>query len=590
MERKRLDGAKVSLITVASSMESSEFRRPAIAVHADLSSLDFIPHTTRDVDNDLYKLTLKIISSISVRSSDNSNPMVEVSFEPKEGTLFTFRMPIQFLSISYTLSLQDTLGGVPILFFDSREVPSINPAMVFMLEDSSFGLLFPDPESAEGEEIQEKFSALIWETNSFPLEPWSEGNGEKDRNSQMVEEVFAYALNATLSLSRGDASPIPNSHDLALQKANEAGHTLPLAIYFEILKNAIESVKVSSPENTTAYGNEDGTKINRFADFEFTRMLRDANLEDSMSSILSKEVTAEKLQDSEHKHWQDSVKSWSAPAEESWFDAMQPVREYLETTGELSAIEAVINSNLLEEGVLESLREQYGESSTLLGIFVYIAMQAHKKHAFVESEMLTDPQKVIINWFSAWKTDDWWEISAMAKELANFNTQNAADILLYGSSHSENSFSAPYLFPFMGTLGEMFLDGDTIAPQDSDEFAKLLEGLGYTSREFKDFESFILRYHRKIMEIMESEEAEQMEDHEISGNALMSLLDPGMDFRKLAESFLWVFPILGELTADYTEHEKFSDEWKSIRDNSVTLLLLDIAEGVGRILKNVEFV
>lgn len=587
-------------------MENIENRRPVVAIHADLSVFDFAP-LQKDEETDSYKIVVFEIGELDVSPTSPKNPMVNVSFSITENEKISFRMPIQFLSVSYTLSAQQViLGGVPMLFFDSSKVKTINPARVFKLEEAAFALTFPDKESEEGDKIAEIFANVIHDSVAFPTAPygWNQVQVEKtDEYRGFVEESMAQSLSATLGLSRGDLSPLIHISELLIAKldALEEGDSLgaPIDFYFMTMAKLVECAKLSSPKLKNAYSNDLGneSRLSIFGHSEFNRLLENADLQDSLEKIFKKNDNSEKGEDTELENWTQNVKLWNSPAHESWDEAMEPVRNYLGEMGGLETLENIIGkiatTEFKDEESHRELREEFGDTNVLLAMYLYMAMQAYKQFSIQPTQdVFLTAQSTIISWFSFWDTDIFWELPATGIDLVKYSTQTSADVVLYGAHGTGENFTAPYFISVMIQVGVFLMVADDWAGLETDELAEELNSLGYQGQEFKDFESFILRYHRKINEAMNEEESEQKTDEEVAHHALMQLLDPSMDFRKLAEVFMLVFPVLSEIKANMeagiNNYERFSDEWNYVRSTYLSETLFEMSGEIGRLVGHVE--
>lgn len=595
MEKIFLKDAKVSLVTCVLRPVASSERRPVVVVHANLEAIDYTPVS---VDEETFNLSLHAYQmAMPVPSTDKvENPMVDIAFFARD-KMVSFRMPVQFLAVSYTLSaFNGGLGGAPIVFVDSRKIPVINPAKVLDISDVAFALNFADRESEVAGDFTDIFSTLVHDSVSYPVAQihWDDVETADDNGRDVIiEEVMAKSLNAVLSLSKGDLTPLFHIQEMVSIKHEKPEEMVAVSYYFLVLRNILDAINVSSPAHKPAYSYDRGVKksLTQHGNFKFSEILKEADLEESFGRILSKKSKDNTVsEDKEHEDWAKDVKVWDAPAHDSWHEEMNSVKEYLESVGMLEAFEEIATIDFYDNDVLGEMVAKHGEATTLLGFYLFIAMQAHKKRSMstAPKEEFT-AQDIVISWFATWKTDDWWELPSTFYDLLHYNAKNAADILMYGAVRTENGISLPGLLPVMVEVGVLLLQNEVFSEIDSEEFANLLGKLEFNNRDYKDFQSLFLRYHRKIHEVIDGlEEDESATDYDIVNTAVHSIIEPSVDFHKMAEVFMLSFPVLAEIRANI-EHKPFTDEWEEVRQGFLFNTLLEVAENAGRNVRNVEF-
>lgn len=598
MENVFLSDAKVSLVSVTTSLTDHSSRRPAIAIHADLSRVDY-DDIYFDDEQGSYRVLAHQMLSVSPVSQSAENPMVKIEFILNESTMVSFRMPVQFLALSYTLSASDDmLGTVPIIFFDSNEVQRINPAQAILFDMGAFTLQFPNKESEEGAALAEVFSTLIHKTVAYPLAPYkwddvdNHGPSEQDL---MALGAMGTSLNAVLSLIRGDLSPIfslPENFDG--MEDDEVVQSIGFHIY--LMHRILEVMGLSSPAMGTAYSVDKGNEKNlsKFGHFEFNRMLQDAELEESFNKILQKEKNTQEegdASDDEHTQWVADLEIWNSKAEDSWPTQMLPIREYFESIGDLELLSEIIDADLSDLEVLGSIANDKGGLLTLMAVYIRVAMQAYKKRALnLNDADAYGPQDIVISWFSVVKSDTVWELASTASELSSFSTKNTADVLLFGSQHSENGFKSPYLVPAMVYVGALLLEDKNWGAMETEDLEQAISELDYNTDDFKGFKALILQYHQKMHEVIEEMDKEsEASALDISFSAIQTMFNPQMNFRRIAEHFALVFPALAEIKANMSEAEKFSDEWQLERETYLHITLAQIADEIERIKGHVEF-
>lgn len=167
--------------------------------------------------------------------------------------------------------------------------------------------------------------------------------------------------------------------------------------------------------------------------------------------------------------------------------------------------------------------------------------------------------------------------------MASYNTANAADIAIYGSIHYEDRIILPYLAPIIVEIGAFLLEDDSFAALSPEDLVEELSKLSFRGQEYSDFESFLLRYFRKIHEVLDDEDFddEDASAQAIAAYALQFLVDPSIDFHKLAKVILLAFPVLSELKAN-AEMEPFTEEWEDFRYANLRSMVSEISSNIPR--------
>lgn len=568
-----LKDTRVAMVTCAFHPEQSSERRPAVAIYTDLTQLG------RDSAEAEGSVLLGfLIKSVEPVSDDPMNPMVLVTFETTNGD-FSFRMPVQYFSVAHRLStLGDGIGGVPMFLVDSRGADPINPARSLFITDMSYVLMFRKPETDEAGEIQDSMSALIHDSVASPGPDADWDDVESEETSLAPEFQFALSklMNASLSLSRGDIAPmftVPEMFD----ETSENEPRLHPQVYISVLGHTLDMIQQSSPATRSAY-DADGagpSEENAYDNFRFNHLLESTGLAESMSEIAKSIDISE---DDEHILWAKQVGKWNASAKDSWPEAMEPVRAYLEESGTLDDVHKIIDSKPSSMEDYLGLMEEYGNALTVIALCISIAHKAYLRVEFIDTddELLT-PQGAVIASFRQHEEPRWWELESVIDELAAYNTANAADIAMFGSRKMGDNVALPYLIPLLASIGVHMMEDDHFAALDADGMAEQFSGLSFRGREYAEFESFILRYRRKIDETIDELEEPVESAAPIALHAVASMLEPGMDFHRLSSVVALSFPMFAEMKAN-SEFEKWSDDWENRRYSAVVQMAQEIAD------------
>lgn len=578
-----LQDARVSLVTCSFS-DAPESRRPAVVVHADLSAIQY-----ERLENSEESLTIMRFSLTHIEpvSEDVSNPLVKAYFNTPSGEV-SFKIPLQYFSVSMKLSrFNGGLGVVPVFVLDSSIHPSVNPAEVIPVEDMAFLLCMPDAQSEAGENISEMLSAIYHHSVVDPAAAldWDEvENDDSEEIDPSVEFALSRLLNGSLSLSRGDTAPIFDVPDMFSQEWE--GPIVPLGLHLSAIHQIANLVHSAAPHQRSAYNTDsEGSVIpSRATNEEFLRLLQEAGLESSFRRIAAASDGTELEDDEQYSTWKKDLEIWDAPACEAWPEAMEPVRSYLEGADLLEDVEDLIDWGFDEEGAYSEKIEAYGVETLMLGAYAFFAQYAHKYHQIIDSNQpLFTPQSVVISWIGQRPQGRWWELESVADELASYNTANAADIAIYGSIHYEDRIILPYLAPIIVEIGAFLLEDDSFAALSPEDLVEELSKLSFRGQEYSDFESFLLRYFRKIHEVLDDEDFddEDASAQAIAAYALQFLVDPSIDFHKLAKVILLAFPVLSELKAN-AEMEPFTEEWEDFRYANLRSMVSEISSNIPR--------
>lgn len=604
MSKVFLKDAKISLVSF-DLFQKVEERIPAVIIHADLSMLDV--EKSRQGESGGWELRTSVIHEIIPASEETENPMLNIFFYLGENTV-AVRVPVQFMALSLSFSSDEQLGKCPIFLINSNTTNAINPAKTYSLKDVDYFLAFPSASTDLHNEFSEVLGTVFNSSMSqqlalIPLDEVTNDfrTSEKDL---MAEEILGISLNAVLSLIRDDISPIMSIPELIEYKRSDEDHeTAPLPVYFSLLSTIMSYVDDLSPVNKPIYNVDMGNKqrLSSFGNAEFTRIISPINDEFKESSSIK--ASDEFLKDAEYVKWKNLVDQWDAPVQDNWPAEMSGVKSYLESIDLFDSIVDVANSASLSDSDKQiEFLAKYGPSTTLLGVYVRIAL-----HIYKEIEKLTtmtkdmDPENVLddisnspsnvaLAWFSLIDMESWWELTSVSEELTNFNITNASTIIKFGMVKTDEMLQAPYLLAVIKHMGIYMMDDDHLGEFERDDWVAAFNELEIGTQDFRGMKEFFLNYYDAMDEILEEAYQEEGADEddtievdyeELVESALNAVITPHLDFDKVADYTALMIPVVAEIKANIAE-DRFTESWDIIRKMNLDRILLEFSEEIGR--------
>ena len=599
-----IDKVKSFLTSVLIPGSSVKSRTPALAVCAPVNNENFahLEHGAPGV------VSAYIIHDVVPCSEDPMDARVNIHFhfsgdsDEEFETDYVVTLGIHELAIVNALSAMHdhSGGGVPIVFIDS-ELHDPDPSAVLDPAHISFALVPPHYKSEEAVELSKTLAELF--NSSFSVarsgRPWYD-NEEEHEPSAILRAAQGRLLPILMGLARGDVAYIKElirfepELDTIADSIDEADDD---AVYNrELLGLLVQTAKavygqaiLCNPSLQTVESTVENVGPIEYRpdiDVFFNKITSGPEFNNIFESV-QKDFKVEKSE-SEIKR-EKNVAIWESSLDSNWPAKMSAIGEYLETLDDHDVYVALLHEDFNDVERINERIQEVGLGKVFTALMLTISAYALKRVEIltIDETAPTFPAVLILNdWINVSEDNFVWEIPALAKSLALYETKTAVDVLTMYYQPRRNPTEAFHLLALLHTLGHHFAEDPEWDEYDFAQLQEDLASLEINTPQFKEFSEWFLTYIDTLLEAFG--ESEDGEDNEAcySSAATRAVMEASDDIEKIAEFAATILPVMADIRAKKNpDLDEGGEDWTVFRYEYILGVLTSAAESFGGRIK-----